>query len=133
MPFDLRAIVAVFIGGGLGSVARYGVNVWSAARYGPSLPLGTFIVNVAGSLVIGVVAELAAARLFGITPLVRTFIITGVLGGFTTFSSFSLDMLSLATNRSPMSAFAYAALSVVCGFAAAYGGMLLARSFALQS
>lgn len=130
--FDLRAIVAVLVGGALGSCARYALGVLAVARFGDGWPVATFTVNIVGSFAIGVVAELAAARALGVSPLVRTFIATGILGGFTTFSSFSLDIVALSTNRSPVAALAYALLSVVGGVAAAFVGFVCARSAFVQ-
>ena len=130
--FDVRAVGAVLVGGALGSLARYVVGVVTVARFGDGLPVGTFVVNIAGSFIIGLVAEFAAARAFGFSPLVRTFVATGILGGFTTFSSFSLDAVALAHNRSPYLALAYVLLSVAGGAVAALCGLLLARNIVLQ-
>lgn len=127
---DPRALLAVLLGGGIGSVARYAVGFWFTQRFGPGLPIGTFVINVTGCLIIGLVAELAQTRAFGVTPLVRVFLMVGVLGGYTTFSSFAYELLTLGSERFAVTALVYATASVVLGFAAAYAGVVLARALA---
>ena len=88
-------LLIVLVGGGLGSVARYLTSTVMAAQFGAAFPWGTFAVNVAGGLLIGFLATLADERgLIG--PQTRLFLVVGFLGGFTTFSSFSLETLRLA-------------------------------------
>lgn len=127
---DLRALFAVLLGGGIGSVARYAVGYWMTQRFGAGLPVGTFAVNMSGCLIIGFVAELAQTRALGVTPLVRIFLMVGVLGGYTTFSSFAYELFTLASERFPLAALIYATASVVLGFAAAFAGVILGRAFA---
>jgi CrcB protein len=123
-----KAIAAVFIGGGIGAAIRYVVGAAMLQRFGAGLPWsGTLLINVTGSFLIGVIAQFALTRSFGVTPLVRTFAVTGILGGYTTFSTFSLDTLVLIGDGAAMLAAAYAAASVVCGVFAAYLGQALAR------
>jgi CrcB protein len=92
--------VWVAVGGALGSVARFAVSGFAVRAWGPAFPWGTLVVNVAGSLAIGVAAGLVSA---GGRALVagdaRSFVIVGVLGGFTTFSAFSLETLNLARSN----------------------------------
>src|ERR1700741_5266409 len=83
----------VFVGGGIGAALRHGVNRLALALLGPTVPAGTFVVNVVGSLVMGLLIGLFAAAPGGGPNQLRLFLATGVLGGFTTFSSFSLDAL----------------------------------------
>ena len=99
-------------------------------RFGPGFPFGTFIINIAGSFAIGIVAELAVTRALGISPEVRTFLAVGVLGGFTTFSSFALETLTLTRDGSTLLALGYSLGSVALGFTAAYAGTVLARAIA---
>jgi CrcB protein len=127
---DLRTAVAVFLGGGLGSVARYLVTFAVAQRIGPGFPWWTFAINISGSFAIGVVAELYLTRTFGMTTEVRTFFMVGVLGGYTTFSSFALETLGLAREGAPGLAVTYAAGSIVAGVVAALLGIALARALA---
>ncbi len=124
---DARAIVAVGVGGAIGAVLRYLVGSAFLQRFGPGFPWGTFFINVTGSFLIGVVAQLAFTRSFGITPTVRAFAATGVLGGYTTFSTFSLDSVVLVGDGAAPLALAYAAGSVVSGIIAAYFGQVVAR------
>ena len=125
--FDWRLIVAILVGGGLGSVGRYLVTILVTQRLGPGFPWATFFINVLGSIVIGIVFELSQTRVLGMSPLVRVFFMTGVLGGFTTFSTYSLDIVTLASERAIGLALAYAAGSVLAGFAGAYAGIVAVR------
>src|SRR5262245_18207697 len=84
------AFLLIFVGGGLGSMLRHAVNLASAALFGMSFPYGTILVNITGSFAIGVVAGWFALRGHG-GQMTSLFLTTGILGGFTTFSAFSLD------------------------------------------
>src|SRR5437762_636973 len=88
-------LLLVLAGGALGSGARYLVSLWTLDRFGGAFPWGTLAVNIAGSFLIGLLATLAdeGGR---IGPEGRVFLVAGVLGGFTTFSSFSLETVRLA-------------------------------------
>ena len=123
-----RALFAVALGGGLGSVLRYLVTLAVTQRAGPGFPWATLLINVAGSLVIGIIAELSVTRALGIGSVTRLFLMTGILGGFTTFSTFSLDIVTLASERAALLAIAYASGSVILGFAAAFAGIVLVRA-----
>jgi CrcB protein len=125
---DWRAIAAIFVGGGVGSVLRFAVTLVMTQRLGPGFPWATFAINVFGSLIIGIVFELAQTRALGIGPIVRLFLMTGILGGFTTFSTFSLDIVTLAGDRAGSLALLYAIGSVAIGFAAAYAGIVAVRA-----
>jgi CrcB protein len=119
--------VLVALGGAIGSLLRWAVIVAAGARFGAALPWGTLIVNVAGSFAIGVVAELAVGAVAGVTPAVRLFLATGICGGFTTFSTFTLDALTLTRDGNPGYAFVYVAASIALGLAALYVGIVTAR------
>jgi CrcB protein len=115
----------VFVGGGLGSVARLAVGRASLALLGPGLPWGTLAVNVAGSLAIGLAVGLLNA--FAVSLSMRVFLITGFLGGFTTFSAFSLDALTLWQRGDAPVALAYVAASLVFSLLAVAAGFQLTR------
>ena len=115
----------VFVGGGLGAVARHGVNRAGLAALGPGFPWWTFAVNVAGSLAIGLLAGVLGALESGQGT--RLFLITGVLGGFTTFSAFSLDALILWERGAPLQAGLYVLGSVMLSLIAAAAGLMLSR------
>lgn len=87
-------LLLVLVGGALGAAARYLVSTWMARRFGTVFPWGTITVNIVGSFLIGVLATLAD-EVGALSPSVRIFLVVGVLGGFTTFSSFSLETLRL--------------------------------------
>ena len=125
----LRQILLVAIGGAVGSVARHLVGVASLRLFGPAFPFGTLIVNLVGAFVMGVFVELLARR-FGASNDLRLLIATGVLGGFTTFSSFALDTAVLWERGEVISSFVYVATTLVLGLAALFLGLGLARTLA---
>jgi fluoride exporter len=87
--------IAVGIGGAFGSMLRHWVNLEIAHRLEQSVPWATFVVNVIGCLAIGALAGSVASGRLSLSPAMRTFLFVGVLGGFTTFSSFGLDTFTL--------------------------------------
>jgi fluoride exporter len=115
-------------GGALGAGARYLVNVGCLAAFGPAFPWATLTVNVLGSLAMGVLAEVIGNR-YGGAPELRTFLMTGILGGFTTFSAFSLDIANLAGRDALGLAALYTIGSVVLSLLALYAGLALGRGF----
>ncbi|MBW8299332.1 MAG: fluoride efflux transporter CrcB [Hydrogenophaga sp.] len=117
----------VALGGAGGSVCRYLVGVGALRLMGPSFPWGTLAVNVAGSFAIGILAELIVAR-FGASAELRLLLITGFLGGFTTFSAFALDAVTLFERGASLAAATYLALSIGASIAAAIAGIGLMRS-----
>jgi CrcB protein len=125
------AYLWVALGGALGSVARFGCSGIAARWLGVGFPYGTLFVNIVGSFSIGLLGTLA---LGGDRPIAsadaRAFVIVGVLGGFTTFSSFSLETLNLARGGNLSAAAAYIALSLVLCLIAVWLGYLSATAFA---
>ena len=122
----MTPVLAVALGGALGSVARY-LLVGQMARWlGPAFPWGTLVVNVVGGLVIGLLAEAMALK-WPVSPETRLFLITGVLGGFTTFSAFSLEAVALVERGAFGAALAYVAASVVLSVGAVLVGFALVR------
>jgi CrcB protein len=119
----------VFVGAGIGGALRHGVNVLSTRLFGYGFPFGTLAVNIVGSFVMGLCAGYFAFRP-GIDQHMRLFLTTGILGGFTTFSAFSLDtMLLIERNRYALAA-GYAAGSVAFSVAALFIGLALFRGAA---
>ena len=120
----LTTLPSVALGGALGATLRYLVNVGALRAFGPGFPVATLVVNVAGSFAMGLLAvallETGANRL---APL----LMTGVLGGFTTFSAFSLDTLTLWERGETTLALTYVALSVGLALAALVAGLALGR------
>lgn len=117
----------VFLGGGLGSAARHGTNLLAARWLGTQYPLGTLGINVLGAFAMGVVVEYWASR-SGLSPQARLFLTTGILGGFTTFSTFALEIAALQLRGEIAAAALYALGSLVLGVAAIYAGMALVRA-----
>ena len=114
-------------GGALGSVARFWVSGFVAQRAGEFFPVGTLVVNISGSFVIGFFATLTDPEgRFLVHPGVRQFVMLGICGGYTTFSSFSLQTLNLARDGEWFAAGANAVLSLVACLVAVWLGHLLA-------
>ena len=112
----------VFLGAGIGGALRHGVNLAAARAFGLGFPWGTLIVNVLGSLLMGLFAGYFLLRT-GIPQHMRLFLTTGLLGGFTTFSAFSLDAALLIERHQYGLATAYVAGSVLTSVAALFAGL----------
>ena len=115
------------IGGFLGANARYLVGHWFAERYGPSFPYGTLVINVSGSLAIGFILVLITERV-NVHPNWRVFFVTGFLGAYTTFSTFSFESFALLQERSYLLALANIVGSVTVGLIAVLVGVIAARA-----
>jgi len=127
----MNAALLVFFGAGIGGVLRHGINLLSAHWFGGGFPVGTAFINVAGSVIIGVlVGWLAFHATEDWSSSVRFFAVTGVLGGFTTFSSFSLETMLLVERGDTGLAMLYVALSVALSLAGAAGGLAAVRALA---
>jgi fluoride exporter len=122
----VRDLFAIAAGAATGALARYGISTWAAARYGTGFPVGTMLINVLGSLLIGVVIALFSTRLSAAWPW-RPLLVTGLLGGFTTFSSYSYESLQLLLRGEWLLAAVYALGSVALGLAAVALGVWLVR------
>ncbi len=119
--------LAVAVGGALGSLARHGVNLMFAHLTETTAPYATATVNIIGSAVIGVLAGLMAGGKLHMTTEVRTFVFVGILGGFTTFSSFMLDTLTLSRGSQQGLAVANVLTQVAIGAIAVFAGYAAAR------
>ncbi len=114
----------VFLGGGLGAMARHGVNITAARLFGIAFPWGTLTVNIVGSLCMGLFVGWFALRAGGaVTQHARLFLTTGVLGGFTTFSAFSLDVAMIWERGEHGLAAVYVVASVVLSVAGLFAGL----------
>jgi fluoride exporter len=125
----MPTVLWVALGGAIGSVARYGINIWSGRLLGAEFPWHTFIVNVLGCFTMGALIALMALKL-NVGTEIRSFLTTGILGGFTTFSAFSLDFALLIERKSYGAAAAYGAGSVVLSLIAVFAGLALVRTLA---
>ena len=117
----------VFLGAGIGGAMRHGVNVAALRLVGAGFPWGTLAINIAGSFAMGLVAEYFALK-SGLPQQWRLFLATGVLGGFTTFSAFSLEVALLYERGELMSAGLYALGSVVLAVAGLFAGLYVIRA-----
>ncbi len=118
-------LVAVLLGGAIGSAARHGLNLAALRWFGSATPYATAIVNLLGSLVIGVLAGALASDRLTLTATERAFIFTGLLGGFTTFSSLMFDTLVLGQAGAGAKSIANLAGQVVLGLVLVYAGYRL--------
>ena len=119
-------VLWVAAGGAIGAVGRYLVGAQMLRLMGPNFPWGTFTVNIAGSFAMGLLAGLLAFR-YNISPEWRAFLTVGVLGGFTTFSAFALDVSVMFERKDQALAGLYIAGSVGLAVAALFAGLALAR------
>ncbi|WP_428409431.1 fluoride efflux transporter CrcB [Hyphococcus sp.] len=120
--------LAVAAGGALGAMARHGVSRAALHLLGPNFPWGTLAANVAGSFAMGLFIVWLAHR-EPASPALRAFLTVGLLGAFTTFSTFSLDVVTLYRDRTVMIAGAYLLASVILSVCALLGGLALGRQF----
>ena len=120
--------ILVFIGGGVGSSLRHSINLASARWLGTAFPYHTFIINITGSMVMGLIAGYLAFR-GEASPQWRLFLMTGILGGYTTFSAFSLDAALLYERGEIAMALFYVVGSVLFSIAGLFAGLALVRHF----
>ena len=123
----MRLLVLATLGGGIGAGARYLVQMGMMRVLGMGFPWWTFAINIAGSFAMGLVVTLVALR-FDNSADVRTFLATGILGGFTTFSAFSLDVSNMLETKQTEAAAFYIAGSVGLSIVALYAGLALAKA-----
>ena len=116
----------VALGGGLGATTRYLLGGWVVGRLGGAFPFHTLLINVSGSLAIGLLLVLLTERLV-VDPAWRLLLVVGFLGGYTTFSSYTFEAVSLLEEGDWLAALGYVVGSNGLGLVAAYLGMLLAR------
>jgi len=119
----------VFVGGGLGASLRHAVNMLCARLFGTHFPFGTFLINISGSLVMGLIAGYLAFKGQAAQPW-RLFVMTGILGGYTTFSAFSLDTMLLYERGELGLATLYVIASVALSIGGLAAGLALVRHFA---
>jgi fluoride exporter len=117
----------VFLGAGIGGALRHGVNLAAVRLFGYGFPFGTLVVNIVGSFLMGLCAGYFGWRT-GVPQHMRLFLTTGILGGFTTFSAFSLDAALLLERHASALAAAYLAGSVVFSVLALFAGLSLFRT-----
>ena len=126
MKLDLRILLAIGAGGALGSIARYVVNVLIQSRASTTFPIGILAINVVGSLLLGFIMRLTLET-SALGPEMRFFLTAGFCGGFTTFSTFSYDTLSLIESGQLTGAAGYVISSVILSIAGTFAGAGLAQ------
>jgi len=122
----MNTVLAIFIGGGVGSVFRHFCVLASKAMFGANFPYGTIFVNVVGSLLIGIIMQTAISK-GNVTPNMQALLVTGFLGGFTTFSAFSLDVFGLSESGQTMAVIAYIVATVFLSLLGVFAGAYLMR------
>lgn len=120
----MLGVFFVAVGGAIGSAARYLVGGWFANRFGPSFPYGTFVINVTGSFIIGLFLAFAHERV-SLNPYWRLFFAVGVVGGYTTFSTFEYESVRLLQDGEMLLGSVYLVGSVVTGAVGAVAGIAL--------
>lgn len=123
----MTKLLLVAAGGAVGSVARYLVGAQALRLFGSAWPYSTFAVNIAGGFLMGVLASWLAHRANANHETARLLLAVGVMGGFTTFSAFSLETALMIQKRAYGQAFTYSAASVLLSVAALFAGLLIAR------
>jgi fluoride exporter len=123
----LAVVLAIALGGGLGAVMRHFVNTGVGMVLGSEFPWGILLINVSGSFLIGAFTEIFALA-WDADQIARVFLTTGICGGYTTFSTFSLDVVLLAGRGQTTAMVCYIVASVFLSIAALYGGLFLIRS-----
>jgi CrcB protein len=125
----MMGYLIVFLGGGIGSAMRHGVNIAATRALGSAFPYGILLINVSGSFVMGLVAAYFAFK-GDASQDWRLFLTTGILGGYTTFSAFSLDAALLYERGEVGMAAVYVLLSVALSIGGLFAGLALVRNFA---
>ncbi len=120
-------IIYVAMGGTAGALARYGLSLWFGSKWNHSFPLGTFVINITGSFLLGLLNVFVLERTV-LSPGWRLGLGVGFLGAYTTFSTFTYEAMVLLEEGSYLTALGYVGLSAVLGLLAAYLGMYLARA-----
>jgi CrcB protein len=123
----MRTYILIAVFGTLGCLARYGMTNLVQTIYGRDFPYATLSINVGGSFLMGFLFIETLERLT-VSPELRTGILTGFIGGYTTFSTFEMELLLLVEQGSSFKAILYLALSITLGFMAAFGGAYIARN-----
>lgn len=121
----MKIILAVGLGSFIGGICRYMVTLFIQNKFLTTFPFGTMFVNVLGCFLIGVIYALSDRG--NLSPLWRMFLATGMMGGFTTFSTFSNETVSMLRDAEYVPAFSYIAFSIVIGLAATIGGISLIK------
>ncbi len=126
----MKIWILVFVGGGIGSLCRYLMSRWISSNFLPGYPFfGTLIVNITGCLLIGFFVFYFTEGRFGPDSLNwRLLLVTGLCGGYTTFSSFSLENMQLIENKQILTFLTYTFASLFFGFLATYTGILVAKN-----
>lgn len=124
----MRSYLLVFLGGGIGATARYWLSAAVYRFVHPDFPYGTLAVNISGCLLIGIVMSVSEARV-AIDPAVRVFLAIGILGGFTTFSSFSYETIALLRDGQTVQVAVNVFVTLIGCLAATAAGMAVAKLF----
>ena len=126
MGEKIKILFLIGLGGGIGSIGRYLVQVLITRHFASTFPAGTLVVNITGCFIIGLLFGLVNRHAW-LTMEWRLFLITGICGGYTTFSSFSYESISLIREGNYLYFISYVLLSVALGLLATFGGAALAR------
>ena len=120
--------IAIFIGGGVGSIVRYALSRWIYVLSNSTFPVGTLVVNIISCFILGIFLGLVTDK-YLINPVIKTFVVVGFCGGFSTFSTFSYETLELMRLGQYFYALANILLSVVVCIVCTWGGIIVAKLF----
>ena len=123
---QMKQLITIFIGGGLGSITRFLLGKFINTQHNNSFPFGTFIVNIAACFLLGCIVTLASQKQI-ISPQAKLFWAVGFCGGFSTFSTFSSESLTLFQQGNHLTMFTYIAASVIVCLFATYSGMMITQ------
>ncbi len=126
---SVTTFLTVAAGGAIGASLRFSATLWATRAFGPGFPYGTLGVNVVGSLIMGIAAALLFERSPDSWSRLAPFLMSGVLGGFTTFSAYSLDALGMIERGATAQALIFIVGSVVLSIGAAWAGLAVVRAF----
>lgn len=121
----MKMILAVGLGSFIGGISRYLITLLIQNKFLSTFPYGTLFVNISGCFLIGVVYALSDKG--NMSPVWRIFLATGIMGGYTTFSSFSNETVSMLRDAEYLPAFSYVALSIILGLTATFAGISLIK------
>jgi CrcB protein len=126
MTVSISTLVSVALGGALGALSRYGLASVTGLYFNTTFPFPTLLINILGCFLMGLVVEIAATK-YLFSSIMLSFLTTGFLGGFTTFSAFSLETVLLFEKKQPLFACTYVVLSLVFCLSAFFFGMKIVR------
>jgi CrcB protein len=123
----MKDFLVICLGASIGATSRYYLGLWCASKFGTTFPYGTFFINITGSLILGLFGTLALDRAALIAPELNLLVAIGIIGSYTTFSTFGFETIRLLEEGNWLLALGYVLGSILIGFLAVYLGVITAR------